>query len=114
MLLMFALSAAVQYNDPDPIRWIAVYGAAAAFCGAALAGRGSRVGPLALMLIALAWAALWAPGVLGRARFADIFAEMEVHDPLVEETREMLGLLIVATWMAVLAWRGAERRGDGR
>jgi hypothetical protein len=30
MLLLFTLGAAVQVNDPDPVRWIAVYALAAA------------------------------------------------------------------------------------
>jgi transmembrane protein TMEM220 len=28
MALLFAFAAALQFNDPDPIRWIAIYGAA--------------------------------------------------------------------------------------
>jgi len=105
MLVVFVLSALVQVNDPDPLRWIAVYGAAAALCWAALVRRIRRAAPVALMLVALAAAALLAPGVVGRAEPADVFGTMKATDPLVEETREMLGLLIVAGWMAGLAWR---------
>jgi hypothetical protein len=32
MLLLLTLGAAVQVNDPDPARWIAVYALAAAAC----------------------------------------------------------------------------------
>ena len=28
MALLFCLSIAVQYNDPDPIAWVCIYGAA--------------------------------------------------------------------------------------
>jgi hypothetical protein len=109
MLVVFLLSAAVQLDDPDPLVWIAVYAAAAALCGVALAGRNNRIGAALLLVVALAWAALLAPGVVGKAHFADIFGSMKATDPLVEETREMLGLLIIASWMAALAWRGPSR-----
>jgi hypothetical protein len=32
MLALFAFSAVLQLNDPDPIAWVAVYAAAAAVC----------------------------------------------------------------------------------
>jgi hypothetical protein len=108
MLVVFLLSALVQINDPDPLPWIAVYGAAAALCAASLARRGSRAAPALLLAVSLAAAARLAPRVLASAEIADIFGSMKATDPLVEETREMLGLLIVAAWMAVLAWRGRE------
>lgn len=106
MLVVFLLSALVQLNDPDPIAWVGVYGAAAALCGAALARHATRAAPLVLMLLALTAAAPLAPRVLGRAGVSDIFGSMKATDPLVEETREMLGLLIIGGWMATLAWRG--------
>ena len=31
-LAAFLFSVAVQFNDPDPLRWVAVYGAAAIVC----------------------------------------------------------------------------------
>lgn len=54
-------------------------------------------------LVALAWAATMAPGVFAQARFADVFGRMHETRPAVEETREMLGLLLVAGWMGALA-----------
>ena len=69
MLLMFAFSAIVQFNDPDPSRWIAIYAAATLVCGFEL---GRRVKPMLAALIsaaALAWAASIAPRVIGKVRF---------------------------------------------
>ena len=114
MLLAFLFSVAVQYNDPDPLRWMAVYGAAAAVCCAELVRR-TRLGyPLAVGLVALGWAATIAPRVLGVVRFADMFAEFEMKNAGVEESREMYGLLIVAVWMGLVALatglRSARRR----
>jgi transmembrane protein TMEM220 len=103
MLLAFLFSAAVQYNDPDPVRWMAIYGAAAAICAAELRRR-TRLGYPALVgAIALAWAASIAPRVLGVVRFSAMFAEFEMKNAGVEESREMYGLLIVAAWMAAVA-----------
>jgi hypothetical protein len=109
MLAAFALSAVVQYNDPDPLGWILVYAAAAAAC--ATGGRGpGRWLAATVGAVALVWSLGLAPGVVGHGRISDAFARMEDHRPIVEETREMLGLALVAAWMAVLALRG----GPGR
>jgi len=103
MLLAFLFSVAVQYNDPDPVRWMAVYGAAAAVCAAEV-WRRTRIGYPALVgIVALVWAASIAPRVLGVVRFADMFAEFEMRNAGVEESREMYGLLIVALWMGLVA-----------
>jgi len=56
MAALFAFAAAVQYNDPDPLRWMAIYGLAMLACGLALAGRLSWLPPALLGLIALIWA----------------------------------------------------------
>ena len=45
MAVLFAFAAAVQYNDPDPLRWMAMYGLAMLACGLALAGRLPRLLP---------------------------------------------------------------------
>ena len=103
MLLLFVASALLQLNDPDPVAWTAIYSAAAVMCGLELTGRLRATYPMLLALTAFAWAATIAPRVLGKVPFRDMFAEFEMHDLGVEESREMYGLLIVAVWMAVLA-----------
>jgi hypothetical protein len=114
LLLAFLFSAAVQYNDPDPLRWMAVYGAAAAVCVAELLRRTRLAYPLAVAIVALGWAATIAPRVIGAVRFTDMFAEFEMKNAGVEESREMYGLLIVAAWMGLVALatglRSARRR----
>ena len=111
-LLLFAFSVVVQVNDPDPLRWIAIYGAAAIAC---LVGKQFHwTVPVAIGLVALAWAVTIAPNVLGRVPFGAMFEEFEVKNQGVEESREMYGLLLVAFWMAVLAhrsfWRARSER----
>ena len=56
MAVLFAVAVVVQFNDPDPLRWMAVYGAALAVSTLA-AARGSVpvVLPAAVGGIALAW-----------------------------------------------------------
>ncbi|HVG44687.1 MAG TPA: transmembrane 220 family protein [Longimicrobium sp.] len=103
MAALFAFAAAVQYNDPDPLRWMALYLAAAAACVLAFLRRLPRWAPLVVGLAALAWAATLAPHVLGRVGWGEMVEAWEMKDVRVEEGRETYGLLIVAAWMAVLA-----------
>lgn len=98
--------AVVQWNDPDPFLWIALYAASSATSLAFVVMSGP-VWRVALLIGGLAalWAALLAPGAAGVA-FGDLFASMRASDPSIEVAREMLGLVIVALWMAVLGAAG--------
>jgi hypothetical protein len=108
MALVFAVSAAVQYNDPDPVQWIAIYGIAAVVCIAALRRPVRAAFPAAIAIVALVWALSLAPIVIGMSA-AEIF---QLHSGAGEEGREMYGLLIVTAWMATLAFM-ARRRHAG-
>ena len=106
MALLFAFAAALQLNDPDPVRWIAVYTAACAVSLVMVFRR--RVMPgiaLAVFAIAIAWATLIAFGGPGATEYEHMFDAWEMKSPSVEEAREASGLLIVAVWMAVLLIR---------
>jgi hypothetical protein len=102
MAVLFGLSAALQYNDPDPLSWIALYAAAAAAC--VLWGLRRVAWPVAALVaaIALAWAALLLPDVLGHVGPSDLFLRMSEKGGRVEIGREIGGLLIVTAWMLVL------------
>ncbi len=104
-LLMFAFSVVVQVNDPDPLPWMLIYGAAATACLLSLLRKLPWQFAVLTGIIALAWAATIAPRVIGQVPFLDMFAEFEMHDIGVEESREMYGLLIVGGWMAALGHR---------
>lgn len=112
MALYFLCAVGVQYNDPDPLRWMAIYGAAALACVLALVRRLRRWVPVGVALVAAVWAATLAPGVIGHVAPRDLFAEAGMLTPVVEEAREMLGLIIVAVWMIVLAATAPAK--DGR
>ncbi len=110
MALIFALALVVQYNDPDPWRWMALYGAAAGACLLAIRGAASRWLAAAVAVAATVWAASLAPAVAGRVAPGDLFREVGMASLEIEEAREMVGLLLVAAWMLVLLFT-ARRRG---
>jgi hypothetical protein len=96
---LFAYAAAVQYNDPDVLRWLLLYAAASLLCLEAVFRWPPAWVPAAVAIVAIVWAGTLAPHVVSqRALTFD------------EEERELGGLLIVAVSMAVLAW--AARRGE--
>jgi hypothetical protein len=103
MALLFVFAAALQYNDPDPIPWVAIYLVAAVVSLAAAAGRRAPRGVLATVaVIALGWAAGIAFGGSATSEYSRMFDAWEMKSPAVEEAREASGLVIVAAWMAVL------------
>jgi hypothetical protein len=105
MTAAFLFSVVVQWNDPDPIRWMAIYGAAAAVSGwAALAPAGYPWWlPVAVAVVALIWSLTLLPQVVGKVRLAELFESWEMKSPRVEVAREAGGLMIVAVWMALTA-----------
>jgi hypothetical protein len=104
MAVLFAFAVAVQANDPDPLQWMAIYGAAAIVCAWAAWQPAAYpwAAPALIALVALIWAATIAPHALGKIRLSQMFASWEMKNELVEENREMFGLAIVAAWMIVL------------
>jgi hypothetical protein len=88
MALIFLAAVAVQYNDPDPIRWMAIYGAACLLSVITVVQRRVHPAvPLLVSAVALVWSAAIMLGGPGGASYLHM-------------------LLIVAAWMAVLAVRG--------
>jgi hypothetical protein len=111
MAVLFAFAVAVQYNDPDPWRWSAIYGAACVVSVlAARTGRPPRALAAGVGAVALLWMVYWAVSSAVPANsFARMFDSWEMHSEPVEEAREEIGLLIVAAWMAVVAWAPARK-----
>jgi hypothetical protein len=106
----FAYAVVVQFNDPDPVRWIAVYGVASVLSFAAVRAPLPPVWPALPAALAFAWALTWLPGAI-RTSFAEMFRTYQMMSPAMEEGREELGLLLVVAWMLVLAGSGARVRG---
>ncbi|CAN5404489.1 hypothetical protein BH10BAC4_BH10BAC4_02960 [soil metagenome] len=103
--IMFLGFAALQYNDPDPIIWILIYGAMAVDCGMAAFNRYIRN----LIRLQAAGYVLYAGilfhGVIDWLKSPDpslLFNDLaKMQYPYIEEAREFLGLLIC---LGVLAW----------
>jgi hypothetical protein len=107
MAALLAFAAAVNLNDPDPVRWVAIYGASCAV-SVAVMGTVPLAVPILVGLIALAWGIAWATRVRDLDTYTHMFDEWEMKSEAVEEARETCGLLIVAGWMAIVAfhtWR---------
>jgi len=102
MLVAFVFGVIVQYNDPDPARWMAIYGAAALACGLYAAGRSQWIVPGIVLLVAVIWGATLAPAALGKVGFGELFEAFEMKDERVEIGREFGGLAIIAAWMLAL------------
>lgn len=105
--ILFVFAAIVQYNDPDPARWIALYGAAAAVSFLATwpvgAARRFWIAPAIVAVVALLWSAgIWL-GTRHPLMPWRMFEQWEMKDAAVEETRETFGLFIIAVWMLVTA-----------
>lgn len=105
MLFILLLSAGVQYNDPDPWLWIAVYLAGALLTAAHLFGRGifmlnllaAGLGILGVILIVLP---------LDDVATERVFASIQMQGEGVEEVREAGGLAMQSVWLLYLAWSG--------
>lgn len=110
MAVAFGFSVAVQWNDPDPLRWMAIYGAAVVACVLEVRRRTPPVVPAVIGAVALIWAATIAPRVLGHVGFGEMFAAFEMKNAGVEESREMYGLLLVALWTGAIGFAAWQRR----
>ena len=108
MAALFALSAAVQLNDPDPLAWVAIYLAAMAASLVPDRHRLAVDGRGLVAVAAAAWAGwlgwqLWSmsgaepgPGLLG------MFESMD-GDLRIELMREIGGLSIAAVFLGAAA-----------
>ena len=108
---VFVLSAAVQWNDPDPLLWIAFYGFATLTAFAALAGaRALRTLEIGLAIIALGTVVALTPA-LREARLEAV-TSIEMKSSEDEEVRELGGAAIVLVFAATMRfrrWRTARR-----
>ena len=109
MALLFLFGAAVQYNDPDPLRWVAIYLAASAVCLLAALRHLRWWFAAVVAAVALLWAATIAPRAFPNVRITELFGGWEMANERIEEAREMYGLLLIGAYMSILA-AGARTR----
>lgn len=99
--LLFILSAALQYNDPDPYVWMPIYLYGAVLCYFAARGRYYPTAYIAGILVYTVYAVYLffdKTGVLSWAtehNAENIVQSMKAEKPWIEETREFGGLLLL-------------------
>jgi hypothetical protein len=104
LAVLFSLSVGLQVNDPDPIRWMVIYGAAALAIAALPAANkvwcavGTVIG-----VVAAAWGAYLGSQVASKIGFSDLFSKMSEKGGAVEVGREAGGLVIVAVALLTLS-----------
>ena len=108
-LIIYLLSAAVQYNDTDAILWAAMYLAAAGMCAMQFRKNPPRWLPRSLLLISVVGTGALLPGIVGQVSLREIFASISMQTRAVEEAREIGGLLLVGLWAGVLSYRQRAR-----
>lgn len=104
---LLGVCVALQYNDPDPARWMAIYGAGAVI--SLLLPGTQPVAALALVvgLGAAAWSLYLANTVWGVIALSDLTSKMNEQGGAVEAGREAGGLALEAVWLlAAGAFRG--------
>ena len=98
---LFLFAAALQYNDPDPLAWMAIYLAACAACIVTVRRRSDWQLAAGTATVALIWALTLVPEAWD-VPLHDLVASWEMKDARVELAREMYGLLIVFAVCATL------------
>lgn len=102
--VLFILFAAFQINDPDPWRWIALYGYIAVM--GALGHFNIKTKPFlwAGMILCVVWMAFLVPGFIEWIRMGmpSIVEEMKAEEKHIELVREFLGLLLSIFALALL------------
>ena len=93
MFVLFGYSMVVQHNDPDAANWMAAYGVAAILCLSAVLERPRWKLSALLSVVSGVSAAVIAPDVPAGQGLVDS-----------EPGRELMGMLLVCLWTALLTW----------
>lgn len=96
LAVLFALFAAVQLNDPDPLLWCAAYAAVAVLWALAAVGRYFRPFTAVLALVLTAWLFTLLPDFVDWLLMGtpSIVGSMKAEEPHIELVREFGGLMV--------------------
>ncbi len=100
----FAVFAFLNLNDPDPIPWVAAYGATAILAALAAFGRAHRVLVGVVGVAMFVWMCTMIPGIVEwfLGGMPSIVDEMQATEPHIEVVREFLGLFIAVLALGVM------------
>ena len=105
--VLFLVSAALQYNDPDPYLWIPIYMYGVVYCWLAFKEEYHPVAYLvgsAILLVYAGYEFFSEDGVLdwfNKHNAEGIAHTMKAEKPWIESTREFFGLLILIVVMMI-------------
>lgn len=99
MAALLATCVVLQYNDPDPLRWMVIYGAGVVISVLLPARRAAAVPGAVMAALALAWAAYLVYDTWGVIAVSDLTSKMSEKGGAVEEGREAGGLAIQGVWL---------------
>jgi len=103
---LFIFAAALQYNDVDIARWVAIYLGAALVCILDLINRPKPTLATSVGVIALVWSILYVVHGAWKIPLPALFSEWEMKDQSIVAGREMNGLFIIVLWMAFARFTG--------
>lgn len=104
---LLGVCVVLQLNDPDPVRWMAIYGAGAVVSALLPVKKPAAALALLVGLGAAAWALYLVNTVWGVIALSDLTSRMSEKGGAVEVGREAGGLAIEAVWLlAAGAFRG--------
>lgn len=95
---------ALQYNDPDPIRWMVMYGAGAISSVLLPIRKSAATLALLVSVVALFWAIGLIYSVWGQIELSDLTTKMSEKGGAVEAGREAGGLAIECVWLMFAAF----------
>ncbi len=114
LAIMFMAFTYLQFNDPDPLTWILVYGTMVVVCTMAAFNNYKRNLILIQAGAYIIYAVILWPGVMDwlgspdRSALFDDLAKMEFA--YIEETREFIGLLICLAVLGLYWFKSSRRR----
>ena len=102
MLLIFLLCMVVQYNDPDSLIWMTMYGLAAITCVLSIWDKIHFSISIFIGFVGIVWALTLLPDVISSYSTTDNLFTWKMNGFGVEKVREIGGLFIIILWMSIL------------
>lgn len=108
---VFLLFAIAQYNDADPLQWMALYAFVAAAAAFAAFGRYHRWLMVVGIAVCIVWLGLLVPEFVHWLRMGmpNIAGSMKAEEPHIEYTREFLGLFLCLIVLGILYFKARKK-----